>query len=233
MITFDDGYKDYYERAYPILGEYGIPAVNFLATQAIDGAPLWWDQIHLAVNATRKCKVALPWGEGEVIQLDESGRGRLARLAKAHLKAVPDSARQPAFDALLDVLGVNPDTLKSGRQTMTWNEVRASMDMTQYGGHTHTHPILSRLDATGVHAEIRTCRDRILEETGEAPTFFAYPSGYFTREVKDILQQYGFQAAFSTIKGLNGPETDWMELRRIGGPQSVPELAWIVSGFWA
>ena len=40
------------------------------------------------------------------------------------------------------------------------------MDITHFGGHTHTHPILSRLSREQADNEIRTCRDRIAAETG-------------------------------------------------------------------
>ena len=43
---------------------------------------------------------------------------------------------------------------------LTWDEVRATLDLTRYGGHSHTHPILSRLDRADAEREIRTCRDR-------------------------------------------------------------------------
>ncbi len=40
------------------------------------------------------------------------------------------------------------------------------------GGHSHTHPIMSRLDAAEAETEVRTCRDRIAAETQQAPTSF-------------------------------------------------------------
>jgi peptidoglycan/xylan/chitin deacetylase (PgdA/CDA1 family) len=36
MLTFDDGYADVFEQAYPILERYGLPAALFLATDFID-----------------------------------------------------------------------------------------------------------------------------------------------------------------------------------------------------
>ncbi len=55
VLTFDDGYLDTYERAFPILVEHGFPFVLYLATESVEtgrslgpdtGAePLSWDHV--------------------------------------------------------------------------------------------------------------------------------------------------------------------------------------------
>lgn len=54
LITFDDGYHDYYTNAYPVLDELQIPAVVFLATSYMDKTELiWTDAISWAIQNTR------------------------------------------------------------------------------------------------------------------------------------------------------------------------------------
>jgi peptidoglycan/xylan/chitin deacetylase (PgdA/CDA1 family) len=108
------------------------------------------------------------------------------------------------------------------------------MDVTTYGGHTHTHPILSRLARASAETEIRTCRDRIADETGREPKYFAYPNGKpadYTTETKDILRALGFAVAFSTSEGIAGADSDWMAVKRLPGEaEDVAGFAWQAAG---
>ncbi|HZJ83307.1 MAG TPA: polysaccharide deacetylase family protein [Clostridia bacterium] len=45
VLTFDDGYKDFYTNAYPILKKFGFPSIMFLCPGYIDtNKKYWWDQ---------------------------------------------------------------------------------------------------------------------------------------------------------------------------------------------
>ncbi len=48
LITFDDGYRDNYKNAYPILKEYGMTATIFLISDYINTYPNYvtWDEVH-------------------------------------------------------------------------------------------------------------------------------------------------------------------------------------------
>lgn len=51
VVTFDDGYKDNYDVAFPILKEVGMPAVFFVTTDYIDGVSIpWWDELTYLLN---------------------------------------------------------------------------------------------------------------------------------------------------------------------------------------
>jgi len=233
LVTFDDGYRDYHDLAYPVLKQLGIPAVVFLATSFLDeGGMMWTDQVQWAALSTTRARVVLPWDGQPTLELpDRAAREALGERAREHLKRLPDGERRAVIPALLAALGDPP---ARARQMLTWDEVRRTMDLTTYGGHTHTHPILSRLSAEQAEEEISTCRDRIATETGVAPTSFAYPNGRpsdYTAETQTILQRNGFSLAFSTSRGIAGRGTDWMAVTRL--PSDALELSdfvWLAAG---
>jgi peptidoglycan/xylan/chitin deacetylase (PgdA/CDA1 family) len=232
LVTFDDGFRDYHDHAYPVLKELGIPALVFLTTGFMDeGGLLWSDALRWALSRTRRERAPLPDGGSAAIGGPDDRRLFLAAWA-TRLKRVSEPERRAALPPLLSHLADGLDPAPPPRQMMTWDEVRATMGLTRLGGHTHTHPILARVGAFLLDEEVRTCRDRIAAETGVRTRLFAYPNGQagdFTPAVKDALRRHGFAAAFTAVEGVNGAATDRLELRRFSGRSAAPQMAWLRS----
>ncbi len=221
LVTFDDGFRDYHDHAYPILQELRIPAVVFVATAFPDhGGAIWTDVVQFALATTRERRIAPPWDRTVVHELDSpQARERTAQACKTFLKGIPDGERRNAVAALLGELGVEESAIEStyGRQMLTWDEIRATREFTTYGGHSHTHPILSQLDDDGIEFEIATCQRRLTEELGMPARHFAYPNGRsvdFDSRVQTALRRHGFQSAFSTNDGRVTTDIDWMAIPR-------------------
>ncbi len=237
LVTFDDGYRDYHDVAYPILRQLGIPSIVFLATRFIDeGGLIWTDALRWAVLRSPCSDMALPWSPGAHVPLsDLSTRHAAIRTCKEHLKSVDDASRQAALAALYRALEVDPSVAAAGRQMLNWDEVRACLDGTHFGGHTHTHPILSRLSEPDMEREIALCRDRIVAETSVVPRCFAYPNGRaqdFTPATQRLLERHGFRYGFSTIEGVHRLGNDRYAIhRQPTGGSTLADFAWLVGGF--
>lgn len=236
VVTFDDGYRDYHDVAYPVLRQYKVPATMFLPTDFIDnGGLIWTDKVYRAVMTTTRQSVNLSFMAGSDFMLtDEDARYAFIGAVKLQLKGLPDADRQRQMAELLFALDVADTEDQLDRQMLSWDEVRATLDGTSYGGHSHTHPILSQLSLEALDQEIRLCRDRLQAEIGTAPTCFAYPNGRqqdFDVRTKEALQRYGFKVAFSTIEGMIHADSDPMELRRQAANDStLGDFAALVAG---
>jgi peptidoglycan/xylan/chitin deacetylase (PgdA/CDA1 family) len=213
-VTFDDGYADNYYNAFPILQRYNLPATIFLATGSIDtGEPLWFEQLAHALKETKRESVeldgagALPLGT-TAARLDANGR--ITHI----LRKAPDAERRENLADILRRLAVRAPEARM----LNWDQVRRlTAHKIDFGGHTVTHPFLSKATAETVSWEVSACKQRIEQETGMAAPFFAYPNGRsedFSATAKAALRAAGYRAGVTTTWGMNYRSTDPMELRR-------------------
>ena len=86
------------------------------------------------------------------------------------------------------------------------------------GGHTVSHPILSRLDAARARREIGEGKAQLEAITGERIEVFAYPSGRpvrdYAAEHVDMVRACGFRSAVSTAWGVASGGSDPWQLPR-------------------
>jgi peptidoglycan/xylan/chitin deacetylase (PgdA/CDA1 family) len=102
---------------------------------------------------------------------------------------------------------------------MTWDEVKRLQEAgVEIGAHTLTHVRLSEVEEKGQRREIGGCARRIRKRLGEYPVSFAYPYGSvldYNELSKLLLEEFGFQYAVTNRYGVNYPDCDPLELRRI------------------
>lgn len=234
VLTFDDGFRGYYDHVYPFLKAAGVPAVVFPTTGLVDDPSrlLWGDMALLAVmNPKQRSSIALPWKPEDKHDLGQpTEKRRFLAAFKAHVKNVPEAEKASHMEWLFGAVGEPPAV---PRQMLTWDEVRSTLPLTTYGGHSHTHPILARVTDDQLEAEIRLSSERITEETGREPNLFAYPNGRredFDERSRRALTRHGFDTAFTTEPRINGRGTDWHAVSRIPGEAGSSDFRWLVSG---
>jgi peptidoglycan/xylan/chitin deacetylase (PgdA/CDA1 family) len=179
----------------------------------------WFDRLAMAFKMTKAGRFATSRGEAACISGTQE---RLAALERTliSLKQLPDRDRRHRLEQLLTMLGV-PGENGFASVMLTWDEVRALARVGfSIGGHTVTHPILSRIDADGARTEIVTSQAMIAAACGQPPRAFAYPNGGpgdYTEAAKDLVREAGYTCAVTTRFGVNTPATCVYELGR-GGP---------------
>ncbi len=220
-ITFDDGYEDNYWNAFPILQRYQLPATVFLTTGSIDlDEPLWFDKLAQSLKTTGQTfidiEIDIPrrfWIRTEAERLEANYQ--IFDL----LRILDDNRRTEQLERILGYLAAKNGDRRG--KMLSWDQVRAMHTQgIDFGGHTVTHPFLSRLPRDRAFWEVSECKRRIEEELQSAIKCFAYPNGReedFSKWNAELLRSAGYRAAMTTMWGMNWPTTDLMELRR-GGP---------------
>jgi peptidoglycan/xylan/chitin deacetylase (PgdA/CDA1 family) len=222
VLTFDDGYRNVYTHAYPVLKAMGLPFTVFVSTGFTDtAAVLPTDILNYAVSKT--AATALPRGvlEREIDMSTPQAKASALRLLKESLKAATADEKARLLDRICEALRVKRDGPEyDDVRFLSSAEIRemAAQGAT-FGGHTVTHPILSSEPADRVRAEVREGKRALESITGTTVSVFAYPNGSradFNEAVKREVREAGYAAAFSTIHGLHRPGDDLFEIHRVG-----------------
>jgi CelD/BcsL family acetyltransferase involved in cellulose biosynthesis/peptidoglycan/xylan/chitin deacetylase (PgdA/CDA1 family) len=228
-VTFDDGYRDNFLGAFPILTSLGIPATIFLATGYIDSGELpWYDQVRLAFKLTKRSYFSMADLGGPKGSLDTlSDRLRSLEEALGWLRGMLQQVRPQAISELFCALGVPPD-LSLPNQMLRWDDVRQmSKKNIAFGAHTISHPALSKIPGTEIQREVLGSKMAIENRLQLPVSHFAYPFGEpfdFNAQVKRLVEEAGFKSAVTTIWGLNKPTGDRFELRRFNPWEADPAM---------
>lgn len=219
VITFDDGYKDNYRNAYPILKKYGLPATVFLTTGYLDNITIpWWDKVAYIINETECTDFELT-GFGRYSLKTDIQKVEAIHSIQEKLKKIKEEEKNLLIRKLEDILNVEiPEDL--GRELfLSWDEVREmSKGGISFGAHTVTHPILTKVSTEKAKEEIVESKERIEKELGKPVKLFAYPNGEINdlnNHIKEILKDNGFTCAVLSIYGTNDLKSDPYELKRI------------------
>jgi peptidoglycan/xylan/chitin deacetylase (PgdA/CDA1 family) len=199
-VTFDDGYADVVEHALPVLRALRVPATVFVPT----GYPgterrLPHDRLHASLCELRSRGIPLDRAQlhpalqallsacadaGPASTLDRL----IARLSHDRLLALAD--------ALERRLGLDPRDLPPGTRLASWDDLRAlQAAAVEVGGHTVNHAVLANLPMAEARREVEGCRDQLDAQLGARPRAFAYPNGYHTPAVRELVRTAGFRAA--------------------------------------
>lgn len=222
LVTFDDGYRDNFDLAFPVLRAQGVPATFFVTVGFLDdGVTAWWDEIAWMLRKSTRARLpAGPWLDRELSTAKEHLDATI-HAALRRYKSLEGPRCEEYVAWLADATGSGRCPRALSRETwMTWDMVREMRDcgMT-IGGHTVHHPVLSRLDPQAQAAEILGTGERLRAELGEPMRWFAYPVGgrdSFDVHTRHALERAGVELAFTYYGGYRSPgEWDRYDVRRV------------------
>jgi peptidoglycan/xylan/chitin deacetylase (PgdA/CDA1 family) len=223
IVTFDDGYRDNYEVAAPVLQRHRVTACFFLTTGFLDGeARPWWDAINLALRRAPAGRLRLAsLGGMEFAVGSPATRARAALALRRRFKALEADRYEEVLAELGRAAGCDLGLAPFRDSFMTWEQARQlEQQGFEIGAHTRTHPVLSQLATPEqLEAEVAGARRELQERLEKAVITLAYPVGSAAAvnpAVVEAARRAGFAFACTFIDGVNQlGRLDEFYLRRI------------------
>jgi peptidoglycan/xylan/chitin deacetylase (PgdA/CDA1 family) len=176
-VTFDDGYRDLYLRAAPILAELNVPAAVFIPSGYLGSTRyLTHDRLYAALWKLR--------------------RGNPSPLVDALIARLPGSELLRVAEAL-EARGGGALRLDDGARVLDDTELRSlAARGWEVGAHTIDHVVLTHEDT--FDEQLRRPKADLEAITGQPCRYFAYCNGYHSPPLVQALKTHGYQGAITT-----------------------------------
>ncbi len=222
IVTFDDGFVDNYTNAFPVLKRLNMPATIFVSTGNVDSQKtFWYEKLSYALMTTRTNTIASPTLGSLTIGDSPESRRELIKCVVLRLKLVPDEVRLSSLDDLYAQLLPEHEWVDDARSgPMTWEQIKEmSAHNIEFGSHSVTHPVLSRVPLAKLDFEVEYSKQRLESELQKLVQVIAYPVGgveAFDDNVRAAVKKAGYRLGVSYVPGIERPDQwDIYALRRV------------------
>jgi len=218
-ITFDDGYRDVYTHAFPILRRYSIPATVYLIWDSMEtGEVSWYDRIFLALQVVPESQFEIDLDCRHCFELFTPERRFYSALEIVrHLRAASNDRRKEICSEIERRIPLPQKHLQE--KILTWEQVHAMQSAgVSIGSHTVSHPVVSRLSETEMKNELEDSKKR-LEKKLTCPVLdFAFPFGHSEdcgSAALGLLDDLGYRSGVTTVSGANTRRSNPFSLHRV------------------
>ncbi len=201
LVTFDDGYREDLFRIRPCLKHLEIRPVVFLSTDFIDTSRrFFWDRIAACLQLTEKMQLNLDEvksGSWKLSTIKE--RMRAAEVITRFAKGLDNEERDGLIAKLEFLLQVPSTEYAPHPLVLSWDEARELQDTFDFGAHTESHPVLSRISKARALRELRRSKSIVEKELGDPCLSMAIPFGRredYSLEVLRMADEAQYELVF-------------------------------------
>lgn len=180
-ITFDDGYRDNYELAYPLLKKLDVPFAIYVCNNFYEKkAVLWWYVLDDLIEERYS---------------DKSQEQRDEIFSEWHDKALdlkPDEIKQcicEEFDTDASIFDAKVEQLAMDRQHIV---ALSKEPLCTIAAHTISHSKLDSLSYEDQYYEIRRSKEELEALIGKEVRHFSYPFGAYNDDTQCVVRKIAF-----------------------------------------
>lgn len=229
VLTFDDGWIDFYQYTFPLLKKYNVPATVFLPTDYIGSDRWFWtDRFSWMLKKIENCSkplVQLNSGFDPAINRIINTAGSFEDKLEFGINILKVK-HLDNIDQILNDLSLLYDIKGMVRERMfiSWEEVREMKHsgLVSFGSHTAGHPILTTIDDYEITNELEKSKIKLIEEGAVDSSFipFCYPNGNYNSQIEKMVVNSGYNLAVTTQNGWV-TSLDKYKLKRVGIHQDM------------
>ncbi len=221
-VTFDDGWKDNYDYAFPVLKKHNIPATIFLVGSSIERTtPISWYvcfEIIVQSNHLPDRLTGDPEMDQFIFELEIEDKVEKARLINNFMRELPHERFVSVNKRLLDYFHsyLDIEQFRKKYEMLSADDIKEmSQSQIDFGYHSFNHYMLTKVPHNLLEQEVIIPDNLGLDKSIKINRIYCYPDGKFNDEVISLLKKHRYMGAVSLERGLNEKSTDCYKLGRI------------------
>jgi peptidoglycan/xylan/chitin deacetylase (PgdA/CDA1 family) len=230
-VTFDDGFRDNYELAAPILARHGIPAAFYMTVGCLGiGRAPWFCRLRYAFVVAPPRLWTDPWeGRGwDLGQAEARAQARLAALERC--ATLVGEAQSRLVAAIEHGLEITPAP-EFDHLMLDWEQVAALHRAGHVvGSHTMTHPNLAHVTLDDAREELRQSKQILEQRLGTTIKHFSYPypilSPNWNAQTRALTAELGYETAVICDAQAARAGQDPLAIPRVSAPMEQEDFRW-------
>lgn len=219
VLTFDDGYIDNYEIAYPYLKKLGIPASFFIATDCVgQKGVVWYNNFFNILDSNKDIK-KLILGTTNITRNVCLPRFLFIREAVKIIKTFNKAEREKLILSLKNNRALRNVPYSDNDRFMSWdNLIEMSNHGMEIGSHGISHSSLACIEKKEALNEIKLSREIISTKLSKPCLYFSFPFGGKNDYNAGLIQyckQVGYEACLLNVQGCNYSQENIFSYKRI------------------
>ena len=238
ILTFDDGFKNIIEIAYPLIKRYKAKGCIFVVSSIIgNNKLLWTDYLNFILTTYNKSEFQFYFKNQKILYYINSKKELINTYGdiKNKLRSLNNielNLHLKQFETIFDI--ENYKNISYNYLIANWEELKAfDQNYIEIACHTRTHPNLVNLKTEKeFYDELFVSKKEIENFIGYPINHLSYPAGSYNKKVIYYSKKFGFLTGTTINEGLNTKNTDLLQLKRIKVDNNSILFKYKISGLY-